>query len=122
MDLIESTKICYSKFLDAGGRASRSEYWWFYLVGVVNGLLILLSSSVSESLAVVLLITAVVSIPPHLTAMIRRLHDTNHSGLWVFLLLVPFGIFVVIYWLILSGDEGTNSYGGVPVGLIGQQV
>jgi len=87
-------------------------------VGVVNGLLILLLSSVSESLAVVALIVAVVSIPSPLTAMIRRLHDTNHSGLWVFLLLVPFGIFVIIYWLILSGDEGANRYGGVPVELI----
>ncbi|OWS71464.1 hypothetical protein CBI30_06910 [Polynucleobacter aenigmaticus] len=122
MDLIESTKICYSKFLDADGRASQSEYWWFYLVGVINGLLILLLSSVSESLAALALIAAVVSIPPHLTAMIRRLHDTNHSGLWVLLLLVPFGIFVVTYWLICSGDEGANRYGGVPVELIGVQV
>jgi len=122
MDLIESTKTCLSKFLDADGRASPSEYWWFYLVGVINGLLIVFLSSVSDKLAIVLLIVAVVSIPPHLTAMIRRLHDTNHSGLWVLLMLVPFGIFVVIYWLILSGDEGTNRYGGVPVELIGQQV
>ena len=122
MDLIESTKICYSKFLDADGRASQSEYWWFYLVGVINGLLIVFLSSVSESLAVVLLIVAVVSIPPHLTAMIRRLHDTNHSGLWCLLLLVPFGLFVVVYWLICGGDEGANRYGGVPVELIGQHV
>jgi len=122
MDLIESTKICYSKFLDADGRASESEYWWFYLVGVINGLLIVFLSSVSESLAVALLIIAVVSIPPHLTAMIRRLHDTNHSGLWVFLMLVPFGVFVVVYWLICSGDEGDNKYGRVPLELIGQKV
>ena len=51
------------QFRQQTGRASQSEYWWFYLVGVVNGLLILLLSSVSESLAVVALIVAVVSIP-----------------------------------------------------------
>jgi uncharacterized membrane protein YhaH (DUF805 family) len=31
MGLIEATKSCFSKYATFSGRASRPEYWWFYL-------------------------------------------------------------------------------------------
>lgn len=37
MSIVESIKTCYAKYLNAKGRARRSEFWWFYLVAsVVN--------------------------------------------------------------------------------------
>ncbi|WP_349679213.1 DUF805 domain-containing protein [Rhodoferax sp. UBA5149] len=31
MTFQESIKICFAKYADFSGRASRSEYWWFVL-------------------------------------------------------------------------------------------
>ena len=37
MSIVESIKTCYAKYLNAKGRARRSEFWWFYLVAsIVN--------------------------------------------------------------------------------------
>ncbi len=43
---------------------------------------------------------------------IGRLHDVNRSGWWsLFLLVLPFSIFLVIYLLFRSGTIGANTYG-----------
>lgn len=31
MTFINSIKTCFRKYIDFSGRASRSEFWWFYL-------------------------------------------------------------------------------------------
>ena len=31
MNLVQSVKTCFKKYLVIDGRASRSEYWWFLL-------------------------------------------------------------------------------------------
>ena len=35
MSIVESIKTCYSKYLNAKGRARRSEFWWFYLFATI---------------------------------------------------------------------------------------
>ena len=34
MTFFNSIKMCYMKSFDFKGRASKSEYWWFWLVQV----------------------------------------------------------------------------------------
>lgn len=123
MNPIEAIKSGYMKYADFDGRSSRSEFWWFNLLGFITGILILffyleaIKIYHSEALAAVCLVAALLSILPHLAALTRRLHDTNHSGLWVLLMIAPLiGIPVVVYWLCLPSDEGANKYGEVPLG------
>ena len=33
MPLIDAINVCFAKYADFEGRASRSEYWWFFLGG-----------------------------------------------------------------------------------------
>jgi uncharacterized membrane protein YhaH (DUF805 family) len=122
MNPFKAIKSGYEKFLDFDGRSSRSEFWWFYLLGVVGGFLILLMYLTakniyhSEALVAVCLLVALTSSIPHISVFNRRLHDTNHSGLWVLLMIVPLiGIPVVVYWLCLPSDEEVNKYGEVPL-------
>ena len=35
MSIVESIKTCYAKYLNAKGRARRSEFWWFYLFATI---------------------------------------------------------------------------------------
>lgn len=38
MGMIAATKTCFGKYITFSGRASRAEYWWFYLVVVLVSL------------------------------------------------------------------------------------
>ena len=49
---------------------------------------------------------------PTLAVTIRRLHDTDHSGWWILLGLIPvIGTLILLWWYIQRGTEGENNYG-----------
>ena len=51
---------------------------------------------------------------PGLAIFVRRMHDIGKSGWWLFIALVPIGIFLLLYFLIKEGGDGTNEYGPEP--------
>jgi len=52
---------------------------------------------------------------PSIGVGIRRLHDTNRTGWWLLVSLVPLvGWIWIIVLLALAGDEGPNRYGPPP--------
>jgi uncharacterized membrane protein YhaH (DUF805 family) len=93
MPLIEALKACFAKYADFEGRATRSEYWWFFLAMMIGGSAALLVSPRIYGLF------EVVTLLPMISVGARRLHETNRSGWWQLLALVPFGIFVVFIFL-----------------------
>ena len=99
------TTAAYAQF---EGRASRSEYWWFYLVTVLaGGVADRVSGTVGNIASLVLLL-------PSLALAARRLHDTGRSGWWFLLVFTIIGIPVVLYWLVKDSDAGANKYGEGP--------
>ena len=91
MDPVTAVKTCFKKYFDFKGRARRSEFWWFALfVVIVSSVL-----SYLAGLAVVI---------PELSALTRRLHDTNRSGWWVALL----GLCIVGYYAAFAVLLGPN--------------
>jgi uncharacterized membrane protein YhaH (DUF805 family) len=87
----------FAKYADFSGRARRAEYWWFYLAQVVVYLLVVAFAVTGESLESGLSILlvgcglfALVSLLPNLALIVRRLHDTNRSALWLLLYLPGF--------------------------------
>ena len=56
---------------------------------------------------------------PSLAVSIRRLHDTNRSGWWILIGLIPFlGALVLIVFYLLDGTPGPNKYGPDPKGRV----
>jgi uncharacterized membrane protein YhaH (DUF805 family) len=52
---------------------------------------------------------------PSLGISVRRLHDTNRSGWWVLLGVIPVvGWLVLLYWYVQPGTTGDNQYGADP--------
>ncbi|MBR4200590.1 MAG: DUF805 domain-containing protein [Oscillospiraceae bacterium] len=104
-----------ANFSDFKGRTSRNEYWWAFLgnfilsliVGVICGLLGTFGTILSWIFSIALLV-------PGLAISVRRLHDTNRSGLWLLLCLTGIGSIVILVFEILEGDEGDNQYGPNP--------
>jgi hypothetical protein len=57
------------------------------------------------------LVYVIVMVLPSLTVSVRRLHDTNRSGWWLLLDLIPFGGLVLLFFYILPSTDGPNHYG-----------
>jgi len=96
----ESISTCFSKYATFDGRATRSEYWWFalftFLVSVILGMISETASGVF-SLAVLL---------PSLAVGARRLHDTDRSGWFLLLWLLPIvGWIVVLFFAVQESKE-----------------
>ena len=52
---------------------------------------------------------------PSIAVGVRRLHDTNHSGWWYLLIIIPIiGWIVILIWLCKNSDEGDNRFGSNP--------
>ena len=95
-NLPQAVRICFKKYFDFKGRASRSEYWYFVLftflgygVGILLGL-------IAPFLLWLLGIFVLAILIPAITVAARRLHDVNKSG-WYQALPLPPGIIETIF-------------------------
>ena len=127
MTFTEVARNVYSNYATFKGRASRSEFWKFVvfmaIVLIVLSLPLIatggmtgepgsgLSILVTVSLLAVGIFT-LVTLLPYLAVLVRRLHDTDRSGWWYWIALVPFvGGVVLLVLLALSGTPGDNRFG-----------
>jgi len=114
MNFSEAVKTCMSKFASFEGRAGRGEYWFFTLFIIVTLIAsLLIGSLISEAAgAIISVVLMLVVFIPSLAVAIRRLHDTDRSGWWYLIVLVPYiGGLVLLVFMALPGTEGANDYG-----------
>ena len=110
------------KYADFSGRAPRAEYWWFYLFYfVVLMFAMIVDSLIGSHLALnygfASVLVGLGFFIPTLAAGIRRLHDTDHSGWWLLIALVPLiGAIVLIVFFVSGGTAGPNRFGDDPYG------
>jgi uncharacterized membrane protein YhaH (DUF805 family) len=101
-----------SNYANFSGRARRKEYWFFVLVQF--GVLIIaaiIDSILFKKPSVLYFICALALIIPSISIAVRRLHDTDRTGWWYLIALIPFGAFVLIYWLALDTKPEANQWG-----------
>ena len=111
MNFIESIQTCYKKFFDFSGRASKSEYWWFQLYGIIIYSLMFIFQG---DLVLIFSILSIANSIPLWAAAVRRLHDTDKSGWFVLLAFIPIIGFFVIFLLIGDSSKGKNRFGAKP--------
>jgi len=130
----DAVRTCIGKFATFDGRASRSEFWWFYLftvlvsmVGYIPILILSLIGATSDGGAIsgiftiltvifwiLWLIVLIALYIPFLAVGCRRLHDRGQSGWLQLLLLVPCGGIVLLVFWVMEGTPGDNAYGPKP--------
>ena len=110
-----------NKYAVFEGRARRKEYWFFVLfnilISIALGIVDRVTGSFDPLSGVGLLggLYAIALIVPGLAVTVRRLHDTNRSGWWVLLPLIPIiGGLVLFYFLVLDSNPNSNEYGDSP--------
>lgn len=106
------------KYAVFAGRARRREYWMFELwTTIILVALIVIDIAVRASgrAAVLTGLYVLATAIPSFAGLVRRLHDTNHSGWWIFISMVPLvGQFVLLVLLLKDGDPGPNRFGPNP--------
>lgn len=134
----QAISTCFKKYVSFSGRASRSEFWWFFLfVYIVAAILYFVDSAtglqmgassqemniggtvvpfVNSGFGVLTLIWSLVTLLPGISVMVRRVHDSDKSGWLVLLgyvLIIACGIgFILLLVLaLLKSTAGDNKYG-----------
>ena len=123
MSFAEAVKSFWSRYTMFKGRSRRSEYWFIQLFLIITNLaaaaidLALMDGDVDRFIAnggggILGLIWILVTILPALAVLVRRLHDTNRSGWWALIGLVPLvGGVVLFVFSVLDSTAGENQYG-----------
>ncbi|TCK62298.1 DUF805 domain-containing protein [Seleniivibrio woodruffii] len=103
----------WKNWSDFKGRATRTEYWMFTLFNfAAYAVLGFLDFFAGLSLLDALYSLAVLI--PLLAVTVRRLHDTDRSGFWIFILLVPFIGLIVLIVFLAQESRTDNRYGTNP--------
>lgn len=118
MNLIESVKKCYKNYANFEGRATRSEFWYFYLFFYLTIFLLAFISGIIKEGEVIFVIGAIFvlgSLTPFAAVTARRLHDVGRSGWWQVLAAIPYvniiGVIALIFWWCSEGEKKKNKYG-----------
>ena len=110
------------KYAVFSGRAQRAEFWYFALFsGIVSVVLsimdFLISGGATGSSGILAGLYSLAIILPSLGVNVRRLHDTDRSGWWLLIVLVPLiGVIVLIVFYVQDSQASENRFGPNPKG------
>jgi uncharacterized membrane protein YhaH (DUF805 family) len=106
------------------GRARRKEYWFFILFNLIASVVLtvidFMTGLLDAELGIGLLsgLYSLAVLIPSLAVTVRRLHDTDRSGWWLLIGLVPLiGAIVLLVFMLLDGTPGDNQHGANPKGV-----
>ena len=98
-------------------RSTRAEYWWWTLFVIIVAFVAtivdsaLFSTDMLSGTGPVYLISSLALFLPGLSLWIRRLHDTDRSGWWAWIVLIPFvGFIVVLIFVLLPSKMGPTRW------------
>lgn len=115
-DAVRSVLTCYAEFQ---GRAARSEFWWyvlFYLLVQLVAAVLDVALFPELAFGVFETIAGLALLLPSIAVTARRLHDTDRSGWWQLIGLLPIvGLLVLIWFCVQRGTEGANRFGEAPM-------
>ena len=102
------------------GRARRQEFWMFVLVNFVISIVLsiidlAIGTRTNSGVGLLSTIYSLAVLIPSIAVAFRRLHDTDRSGWWILIGLVPcVGFIILIVFYAMEGNRGDNQYGPDP--------
>ena len=103
-------------YVGFSGRAHRTEFWMFALINFIIGIILgVVDSALGFESGGIGSLYSLVVLLPSLAVGMRRLHDTDRSGWWLLLYLIPIlGWIALLIFYCLDGTPGSNQYGPDP--------
>ena len=107
-------KVVRDNYANFNGRASRQEYWMFFLFNMIFAIVII-GIDIILGLGFLNVIYSLVVMIPGMAVNIRRLHDIGKSGWMVLIVLIPcIGAFWLLYLMVQDSSPLDNEYGPSP--------
>jgi len=107
----EAISLAFNNYVNFKGRATRAEFWWFFLFTTLLSLVTQIID-IFSSIGILNLISSLIVLIPSLSVGVRRLHDINKSGWWLLLwFAIIIGWIVLLIWHVRPSDKETNQYG-----------
>jgi uncharacterized membrane protein YhaH (DUF805 family) len=123
----EAIQSGFKNYVTWRGRATRSEFWWWmlfvYLVQIPFSIIYSISvqNLVNEGTFEIgmffnwayylMLVVSLVLVLPSISVLIRRLHDTDRSGGWYWILLIPVvGTIVLLVFTLSASTPSPNRF------------
>ena len=104
----DAVKLGFANYVNFSGRASRSEYWYWSLFGLIG---VLATDNVMIGRLFIAPIFVLALILPSFSLTVRRFHDLDRSGWWILLALIPMvGHIIVAIWFCFKGTDGPNRF------------
>jgi uncharacterized membrane protein YhaH (DUF805 family) len=109
------TDAVTNHYFDFNGRTRRTAFWYFVLVYFIIAVVLGIIQSVAHLGSILTALLSLALLLPNLGIAVRRLHDTNRSGWWILIGLIPIiGWIVLIIWYCEAGTTGSNQFGPDP--------
>lgn len=105
--------VIKKQYIDFEGRATRQQYWMYVLFYFILSIVIgIIGAILGETIYRILnLVVSLGLFLPSLGIGVRRLHDTDRSGWWYLIGLLPIiGGLVLLVFFCLPGTEGENRF------------
>ena len=131
--MINAYKKYWTNFFNFSDRTSRKDFWltilMIFIVNICFSLVISLifghsvdfsqvktveelMEVLKDPAAIISLIWTIANIIPGLAMDVRRMHDINKSGWFIFITLIPLvGGIIYLVWLCTASVDNDNNYG-----------
>jgi len=108
MNFVESIRTCFRKYFVFVGKASKSEFWYFFLFSTLGYIVIyyIALTTMSMPLLIISSIFGYGTIIPLFSVGCRRMHDIGKSGWWQ---IVPFYNFILFAADPVSGSTRSRT-------------
>ena len=120
MGFTEAIKSGFDNYVNFNGRARRSAYWYWTLFSVLASIAANIIDAVIGSAPIFSGLVGLALLLPGLAVSVRRLHDTDRSGWWILIGLIPLiGFIVLIVFYVQDSEPTENRFGPSPKTLPG---
>ena len=120
MSFTEAIKSGFDNYVNFNGRARRSAYWYWTLFAVLASIAANIIDAVIGTAPLFSALVGLGLLLPGLAVSVRRLHDTDRSGWWILIGLIPLiGVIVLIVFYVQDSDPTENRFGPPPKAIVG---
>lgn len=107
----DAIRICLNKYATFSGRATRAEYWWWYLFQFIVGAVTAWLPYIGTVGSVIYYLIALALLIPSLAVSWRRMHDIGKGGGWYFInFILVIGNIIWIVWCCKESEPYPNRF------------
>jgi uncharacterized membrane protein YhaH (DUF805 family) len=114
MSFGESIRTCFTKYATFTGRATRPEFWFFALFTLIVEIVVaIIDAAIGNTILGI--IVGLALLLPTLAVSARRLHDTDRSGWWILIGIIPLiGTIILIVFYCQDTRGGYQDQAATP--------